>query len=305
MSSRYTPSEMAQALGAGLLSFPVTHFDADLAFDEPAYRSNLDWLSSHPAAGLFAAGGTGELFSLTLDEVNRAVRAAVTETAGRMPVIAPAGYGTAIAIEMAQAAERNNADGILLFPPYLTECDADGVADHVERVCKATSLGVIVYGRANAKLDDVTLARVAERCPNLVGYKDGIGDVDRMTRIYARLGDRLLYVGGLPTAETFALPYLEMGVTTYSSAIFNFLPEWALAFYAAVRARDHATIYRELNDFVLPYTVLRNRRAGYAVSIVKAGMRAVGRPAGPVRTPLADLNEDEFAQLKQLIGGRR
>ncbi|MBB3759981.1 5-dehydro-4-deoxyglucarate dehydratase [Xanthomonas arboricola] len=305
MSSRYTPSEMAQALGAGLLSFPVTHFDADLAFDESAYRSNLDWLSSYPAAGLFAAGGTGELFSLTLEEVNRAVRAAVTQTAGRMPVIAPAGYGTAIAMEMAQAAERNAADGILLFPPYLTECDADGVADHVERVCKATRLGVIVYGRANAKLDDVTLARVAERCPNLVGYKDGIGDVDRMTRIYARLGDRLLYVGGLPTAETFALPYLEMGVTTYSSAIFNFLPEWALAFYAAVRARDHVTIYRELNDFVLPYTVLRNRRAGYAVSIVKAGMRAVGRPAGPVRTPLADLNEDEFAQLKQLIGGRR
>ena len=72
-----------------------------------------------------------------------------------------------------------------------------------------------------------------------------------------------------------------------------------------MRARDHATIYRELNDFVLPYTVLRNRRAGYAVSIVKAGMRAVGRPAGPVRTPLADLTEDEFAQLTQLIGGRR
>ena len=160
MSSRYTPSEMAQALGAGLLSFPVTHFDADMAFDEPAYRSNLDWLSSHPAAGLFAAGGTGELFSLTLDEVDRAVRAAVTQTAGRMPVIAPAGYGTAIAVAMAQAAERNDADGILLFPPYLTECDADGVAEHVERVCKATSLGVIVYGRANARLDDVALARV-------------------------------------------------------------------------------------------------------------------------------------------------
>lgn len=303
--SKYTPTEVAKALGAGLLSFPVTHFDAQFAFDEPAYRANLGWLASHPASGLFAAGGTGELFSLSLSEVDRVVRAAVAETAGRMPVIAPAGYGTAIAVEMAQAAERNGADGILLFPPYLTECDAAGVADHVERVCKATSLGVIVYGRANAKLDDVALARVAERCPNLIGYKDGIGDVDRMTRIYARLGDRLLYVGGLPTAETFALPYLEMGVTTYSSAIFNFLPEWALRFYAAVRARDHAHIYRELNDFVLPYTLIRNRRAGYAVSIVKAGMRAVGRPAGPVRSPLSDLNDDEFAQLEQLIGDRR
>jgi 5-dehydro-4-deoxyglucarate dehydratase len=96
-----------------------------------------------------------------------------------------------------------------------------------------------------------------------------------------------------------------MGVTTYSSAIFNFLPEWALKFYAAVRARDHAFVQRELRDFVLPYTLIRNRRAGYAVSIVKAGMKAVGRPAGPVRTPLSDLTDEELGQLKQLIGDRR
>ncbi len=303
--SKYTPQEMAKALGAGLLSFPVTHFDKDFAFDEAAYRNNLGWLSSYPASGLFAAGGTGELFSLTPGEVNRAVKAAVEEAGGKTPIIAPAGYGTAMAIEMAQAAEANGADGILLFPPYLTECDANGVADHVERVCKSTKLGVIVYSRANGKLDADAVARIAERCPNLVGYKDGVGDVDRMTRIYARLGDRLLYIGGLPTAETFALPYLEMGVTTYSSAIFNFLPEWALEFYKAVRARDIAHVYRELNEFVLPYTLIRNRRAGYAVSIVKAGMKAVGRDAGPVRTPLADLTDAELAQLKQLIGDRK
>jgi 5-dehydro-4-deoxyglucarate dehydratase len=65
---------------------------------------------------------------------------------------------------------------------------------------------------------------------NLVGFKDGYGDIELMTRIYARLGERLTYIGGLPTAETFALPYLEMGVTTYSSAIFNFLPNFAQDF---------------------------------------------------------------------------
>jgi 5-dehydro-4-deoxyglucarate dehydratase len=125
-----------------------------------------------------------------------------------------------------------------------------------------------------------------------------------MTRIYARLGDRLTYVGGLPTAETFALPYLEMGVTTYSSAIFNFLPNWAQSFYAAVRRRDHAEVYKQLREFVLPYIEIRNRRKGYAVSIVKAGMRAIGRPAGPVRTPLIDLDANETEMLSKLIAGR-
>jgi 5-dehydro-4-deoxyglucarate dehydratase len=134
-----------------------------------------------------------------------------------------------------------------------------------------------------------------------VGYKDGVGDIELMTRIYARMGDRLTYIGGLPTAETFAVPYLTMGVTTYSSAIFNFMPEWALAFYRAVRADDRAEVLKQLQDFVLPYIALRNRSAGYAVSIVKAGCRLVGRDAGPVRSPLTDLTEAEESELRALI----
>jgi 5-dehydro-4-deoxyglucarate dehydratase len=303
--SAYSPREMARALGSGLLSFPVTHFDAQLAFDEKSYREHLARLLGHGAAGLFAAGGTGEFFSLTQAEVSRVVSAAVAENGRRIPVIAPSGYGTAMACELARSAEAAGADGLLLLPPYLTECDNSGIGDHVEAVCRSTRLGVIFYSRANAKLDDVTLARVADRCPNLVGFKDGVGDIEMMTRIYSRLGDRLTYVGGLPTAETFALPYLELGVTTYSSAIFNFLPQWALAFYAAVRAHDHAKVYTELRDFVLPYIALRDRKKGYAVSIVKAGLRVVGQPAGAVRTPLTDLTEEETAMLAKLIGERR
>jgi 5-dehydro-4-deoxyglucarate dehydratase len=153
-------------------------------------------------------------------------------------------------------------------------------------------------------VDDVTLEKLCHKCPNLVGFKDGVGDIERMTRIYARLGDRLTYIGGLPTAETFALPYLELGVTTYSSAIFNFLPRFALEFYAAVRRRDHAAVFTSLREFVLPYIQIRNRQKGYAVSIVKAGMKAVGRPAGPVRPPLTDLTEAEQHELAKLIAGR-
>ena len=160
---------------------------------------------------------------------------------------------------------------------------------------------MIVYNRDNAVVEPDTLARLCDRNPNLVGYKDGIGDVELMMRIYCKLGDRLTYIGGLPTAETFAPAYLEMGVTTYSSAIFNFMPEWAVHFYDAVCARDKATIVRELNEFVLPYIALRNRCKGYAVSIVKAGCDQVGRPAGAVRPPLTGLRPEERAELGALI----
>ncbi|MEV6333791.1 5-dehydro-4-deoxyglucarate dehydratase [Nocardia vinacea] len=299
--SHLSADELGPALGRGLLSFPVTHFDAELAFDEAAYRKHIAWLSQYEVAGLFAAGGTGEGFSLTPPEIDQVVRAAVAETGGRIPVVAPATAGTAVAIEQARAAEAAGAEGILLMPPYLTEAGPDGLVEHVAAICAATSLGVIFYSRANATCNDVTLARMAERCPNLVGFKDGVGNIETMTRIYARLGDRLTYIGGLPTAETFALPYTEMGVTTYSSAIFNFVPEFALDFYRAVRAHDRDEVYRRLREFVIPYLDIRDRAPGYAVSIVKAGLTAIGHPAGPVRPPLTDLTAPELAELTALV----
>ena len=75
--SKMTPKEMAAQIGGGLLSFPVTPFKADLSFDEKRYRENLDWLCGYDVAGLFAAGGTGEFFSLTPAEVERVVSVAV------------------------------------------------------------------------------------------------------------------------------------------------------------------------------------------------------------------------------------
>ena len=302
--ARMAPAELAKKTGSGLLSFPVTHFTKDFAFDERPYREHIEWLLNFAPAGLFAAGGTGEFFSLTLPEFASVVSAAVQQTAGRVPVVAGCGYGTAIAKQFAKAAETAGADGLLLLPPYLVNSEPAGLVAHVEAVCKSTDLGVIFYNRDNAILNENAIERLCERCPNLVGFKDGYGDIELMTRIYARVGDRLTYIGGLPTAETFALPYLEMGVTTYSSAIFNFLPEFAQAFYAAVRRRDREEVFKRLREFVLPYIEIRNRRKGYAVSIVKAGMRAIGRPAGPVRTPLTDLDESEMDMLRQLIAGR-
>lgn len=307
--ARYEPAELARRLATGLLSFPVTHFTDDLAFDEDGYRAHVAWLAGHPVAGLFAAGGTGEFFSLTVDEVDRVVRAAVDAAPKELPVLAPSGYGTATAVDLARRAERAGADGVLLFPPYLTVAPQAGLVAHVKAVCAATALPVFVYGRANAVYSPGSLAELADACPNLVGYKDGVGDLELMTRIRARLGDRLVYVGGLPTAETFAVPYLELGVSTYSSAIFNFLPGFALDFYAAVRARDGDRVRRALDGFVLPYTALRDRGKGYAVSIIKAGLRVVGRPAGPVRPPLTDLDAAELAELAELVakldGGAR
>jgi len=288
-------------IGSGLLSFPITDFGADGEFDAAGYAGRLQWLSSYDAAGLFAAGGTGEFFSIGYDEYDAVIRTAVDNSAAGVPVLAGVGYGTRMAIDLARRAEAAGAAGILVLPHYLMLAEEAGILAHMTAICRSVGIGVIYYARDNTRLSPAGLEKLAEACPNFIGYKDGIGDLQLMQRIAHRLGDRVVHIGGLPTAEVFAQPYLEMGVTTYSSAVFNFVPELALRFYKAVRQRDSHTIDALMKSFYLPLIDLRDRKRGYAVSMIKAGADLVGRSAGKVRAPLTDLEPVERDMLRSLI----
>jgi 5-dehydro-4-deoxyglucarate dehydratase len=296
-----SPQELKLALSSGLLSFPLTDFDAALQFDARGYADRLEWLMPFGATVLFAAGGTGEFFSLAPAEYSQVVQAAAETCRGRVPIVAGAGGGTTLAIAYAQEAERAGAQGVLLLPHYLTEASQEGLAAHVEAVCRSVKIGVIVYNRGACRLNADSLARLAERCPNLIGFKDGLGDIERIVQIRQRLGDRFVYVGGMPTHEVYAHAYKALGVPVYSSAVFNFVPRTAIEFYNAYAAGDTATTGRLLDEFFLPYLEIRNKGEGYAVSIVKAGATVVGHGAGPVRPPLTDLKPAEVEQLAALI----
>jgi 5-dehydro-4-deoxyglucarate dehydratase len=295
------PEELKAVLGAGLLSFPVTDFDAQGEFDPISYRARLEWLMPYGASALFAAGGTGEFFSLAPDEYGKVIKTAVETCRGKVPIIAGTGYGTRQAIAYAQEAERQGAAGLLVLPHYLVEAEAEGISRHVAAICNAVRIGVIVYNRGVCRLGPDALETLADRCPNLIGFKDGIGDLELMVSVRRRMGSRFAYLGGLPTAEFFAAPYKAMGVPVYSSAVFNFIPKTAMQFYRAITSDDAATADGLLDSFFMPYARIRNRRPGYAVSIVKAGAAHVGRPAGPVRSPLMDLTREERADLAALI----
>ena len=296
-----SPQELKAVLQAGLLSFPLTDFDAQLDFAPRAYAERLDWLQPYGASALFAAGGTGEFFSLEPGEYRHVIQVALDRCRGRTPILAGAGGGTRLAIQYAQEAQALGAQGILLLPHYLTEASQQGLIDHVEAVCRSVKFGVVVYNRGACKLTPASLLTLADRCPNLIGFKDGLGDIEKFVAIRQTLGDRFAYLGGLPTAEVFAGAYKAMGCPVYSSAVFNFIPRTAMAFYDAHAAGDSATCERLIRDFFLPYIAIRNKGEGYAVSIVKAGATLVGRSAGPVRPPLSDLKPAEVEQLSALI----
>lgn len=295
------PQELKQILSSGLLSFPITDFDENGDFRADTYAERLEWLAPYGASALFAAGGTGEFFSLTPSEYSDVIRTAVDTCRGKVPILAGVGGPTRTAIALAQDAQRLGAQGLLLLPHYLTEASQDGLIAHVAEVCRSVSIGVVVYNRANCRLTPDSLEKLAAMCPNLIGFKDGVGDIELMVSIWRRLGDRFSYLGGLPTAEIFAGAYKAIGTPVYSSAVFNFVPKLAMDFYHATAADDFATTNRLIDEFFLPYLDIRNRKAGYAVSIVKAGARLVGHSGGPVRAPLTDLTAEEDDMLLKLI----
>jgi 5-dehydro-4-deoxyglucarate dehydratase len=296
-----SPNELKKALSSGLLSFPLTDFDQQLRFEPKGYAARLEWLMPYGATVLFAAGGTGEFFSLEPQEYAAVIKTAAETCKGRVPIVGGAGGGTTLAIKYAQEAERNGAQGVLLLPHYLTEATQDGLVAHVEAVCKSVKLGVIVYNRGATKLTAASLLKLAECCPNLIGFKDGLGDIERIVSIRQQLGDRFVYIGGMPTHEVYANAYKALGVPTYSSAVFNFIPRTAVQFYDAYASGDQTTVSRLIDEFFLPYLAIRSKGEGYAVSIVKAGATVVGRSAGPVRPPLSDLKPQEVEELKALI----
>ncbi|EIM31064.1 5-dehydro-4-deoxyglucarate dehydratase [Microvirga lotononidis] len=297
-------NELKQVLGSGLLSFPVTHFTETGQFNRKSYEEHVGWLSGFEAAALFAAGGTGEFFSLTPEEVPQVVKAAKA-AAGSTPIVAGCGYGTEIAVSITRAVEAAGADGILLLPHYLIDAPQEGLYRHIKAVCQATGIGVMVYNRDNSVLQADTLARLCDECPNLVGFKDGVGEIGLVRQITAKMGDRLTYLGGMPTAELFAEAYLGAGFTTYSSAVFNFVPGLAVEFYKALRAGERAKCEKILLEFFYPFMAIRNRSKGYAVAAVKAGVRLQGFDAGPVRAPLSDLSAAEVDMMATLISPYR
>jgi 5-dehydro-4-deoxyglucarate dehydratase len=294
-------SKIKSSLEDGLLSFPITDFNEKGEFNPNSYTERIEWFVGHNVSSVFVAGGTGEFFSLLVNEYQQIITIAAKTVAGRVPVISSLGRSIPEAITFAKMAEQAGIDALLLFPPYLTECPQDGVYEYAKTIIQNTSLPVIYYNRGNGVLSTEWVKKLADACPNLIGLKDGTGNMQDLNDIIKTIGKRLSYIGGVPTAEIIAEAYLSIGVNTYSSAAFNFIPELANHFYKSLRAGDTSTVVEITRKFFIPFVRLRSKKNGYAVSLIKAGAKLIGKSAGDVRPPLTMPTAAEVAELERII----
>jgi len=301
----FSIKQIRSALADGLLSFPVTDMDDDDHFKADTFSQRVSWFMEHQVSAIFVAGGTGEFFSLSKDEYKQIVAVSAKTVSGKTPLVSSIGRSVPEAIEFAKIAAESGVDALLLMPPYLTEAPQQGVFEYARAILNQVNLPVIYYNRSNGILSSDYIQKLADECENLIGLKDGTGQIHELNDTIKSVGDRLVYIGGVPTAEIIAEAYMSIGVNTYSSAVFNFVPELANKFYSSLRSGNNEVVTAIIREFFIPFVRLRNRNKGYAVSLIKAGVELIGKGAGNVRVPLQMPTESEKVHLKNIIDNSR
>ncbi|HKW98446.1 MAG TPA: 5-dehydro-4-deoxyglucarate dehydratase [Bryobacteraceae bacterium] len=293
-----TPAQLRDRF-RGVFGFPITPFRQDLSLDLDALARNVDEMARHPFCAMVAAGGTGEIYSLTPGEIVDVVRVTVQAAAGRMPVVSGVAFNAAIGAEIARGVEKAGADCLLALPPYYSNAPEEGLFTYYEAVARASGLPLMVYSRDWAVFTPQMVARLAERIPSLIAWKDGQGDARKYQRIMNYVGDRLAWMGGI--GDDCVPAYFAIGVQAYTSSISNIAPKLSLALAQAGLARDFARLDPLMRRYVHPLYAIRDRRRGYEVAVMKQAMEILGIPAGPVRPPLENCRPEDVADIRKLM----
>jgi len=295
------PNELCAKL-EGVIGFPVTPFHDDHSLDLDGHRKNVRYMLEQPMCALVAAGGTGELYSLTPEEVREVVEATLEEAAGRLPVIAGVGFAGGLAKRLASQAADCGVAGVLAFPPYYPNAEMDGLVDYYSSIAESSGLGVLIYSRDWANFTPAQAGRLAE-IPGVVAWKDGTADIRRYQMIRERLGAKLHWIGG--AGDDMVPGYYGIGIRAYTSSISAVAPKLSIQLHELGAAGDAAELNQLVNDHVVPLYALRTKRKGYEVSAMKAILDMLGLKGGPVRPPLVEVTGAERDELKTILEGWR
>jgi len=293
-----TPAELRNRL-RGVFGFPVTPFKKDLSIDHNGLAKLADWMCGYSFCAQVAAGGTGEIYSMTVEENIDVVRTVVKAVNGRMPVVAGVGYNVPMGTAMARGMEEAGADSLLVMPPYYTNAPWEGLLHYYEDIGKSTGLPLSLYSRDWASFSPEQVAQLCDRVPTLTFWKDGQGDARKYQRIMQKVGNRLAWIGGI--GDDCAPAYFAIGVQAYTSSISNVAPKLSLAIAEAGLAGDRDAMNQLMDKYVHPLYFLRDKRKGYEVSVMKKMMDLLGLPGGPVRPPLCEVTAEEAKQIEKVV----
>ncbi|MFE7135607.1 4-hydroxy-tetrahydrodipicolinate synthase [Streptomyces sp. NPDC057638] len=287
------PIPTPQAPFGRVLTAMITPFTADGALDLDGAQRLAAHLVDAGNDGLVVSGTTGESPTTSDAEKDQLIRAILEAVGDRAHVVAGIGTNdTRHSVELARAAERAGAHGLLAVTPYYNKPPQEGLRRHFSAIADATELPVMLYdipGRSGVPIDTETIVRLAEH-PRIVANKDAKGDLGRASWAIARSG--LAWYSG---DDMLNLPLLSVGAVGFVSVVGHVVTPELRALLDAHTQGDTQKA-TEIHQRLLPVFTGMFRTQG--VITTKAALALQGLPAGPLRLPLVGLTPEETTRLK-------
>ncbi len=292
------PVELKQKLH-GVVAFAPTPFRAQsLEIDLQGFRDNMDYLAQNGVPWIAVAGFVGEYSALSPQEYASVVRTAVDAVNGKSNIVAGVGGGTNVAIEAARVAQECGADCAMILPPYLVQPTPTGLIEHFRAISQSIRIGVMIHSMPGVAFTPELIEKAVE-IPNVVSYKDEVGDLRAFDEAVSRVGDRLVYVNG--KAEMMMVYFFLAGATCNATAIGNFDPQLALTAASAAREGKYEEVKKLLLPKARPWYRLREKNRAYLISLTKASMDLAGLCGGAVRPPLSEIATEDRNELGCLM----
>jgi 4-hydroxy-tetrahydrodipicolinate synthase len=290
---------MSTARFGKVLTAMVTPFDDDGSLDVDGAAALARWLVAQGNDGLVLAGTTGEAPTLTDDEkveLWRAVREAVD-----VPLLAGSGSNdTRHTVELSERAAETGVDGLLVVSPYYNRPPQAGIEAHFRAVAAAVDLPIVMYDvpiRTGRAMTVDTIVRLATEVPNIAGLKDARGNPPDSARIVADAPEDFDVISG---DDALTLPLLAVGAV----GVIGVATHWSAGLHAEmVAAFDKADIAtaREINARLGPSFAVETGATWVQTSAAKAALALLGQPAGPVRLPLAPIDDAVRDAVRRVI----
>jgi 4-hydroxy-tetrahydrodipicolinate synthase len=275
-------------LGGFIADLP-TPFDDDDRIDWPAFEMLCEHQIRSGASALVVGETMGEASTLSRDEHEEIIAAAVGIARGRITVIAGAGSNaTSQAIELTGEAEAAGADAVLSVVPYYNRPMQSGILAHFQAIAASTGLPIILHdvpSRTGREMNDDTIIRLSES-KQFIGLKESSGSVARLFRLRSALPPAFRMLSG---DDASAMAYLASGGDGCISVVANLYPDLCRVIHEGC-ATGSLRGSRNLSGRVAALGSLLAEDS--PVAALKYGMSVLGFMRSIVRLPLVELGRD-------------